>query len=192
MKSIAPLLIAVGLVFGPGYFYLFEYVSGEPAETHVLSERAKRWELPDGAILRLRSGLAYKPVALEMSPEANRHRLRFTFDVKPRDDVPSGSHNTYQVSLLQGDTTIFERSIEVKDTGKVTKTLDPFEIFFPGSYFLLLEEIGTPPLGVTSVKFELLSRAEKPRMWVAWSGLVLLGFGLVLVLRDFLGKARMR
>ncbi|HEY5930360.1 MAG TPA: hypothetical protein VIU02_08625 [Burkholderiales bacterium] len=192
MKNIAPLLIAVGLVFGPGYFYFYEYLSGEAAETHVLSERAGRWELPDGAIVRLRSGLAYKPVSLELTPASNRHRLRFTFDVKSRDDVPSGIHNSYQASLLQGDTTIFERSIEIKDTGQVTKTLDPFEIFFPGTYFLLLEEIGTPPLGVTSVKFELLNRAEKPRMWLAWSGLVLLGFGVVLVLRDFLGKALKR
>jgi hypothetical protein len=188
MKNIAPLLIAVGLVLGPGYFYVFEYLSGEPAETHVLSERGKRWELPDGAILRLRSGLAYKPVMLDLTPDANRHRLRFTFDVKPRDGVPSGIHNTYQASVLQGDTTIFERSIEINETGEVTKTLDPFEIFFPGSYALLLEEIGTPPLGVASVKFELLNRAEKPRMWLAWSGLVLLGFGVVLVLRDFLQK----
>lgn len=188
MKNIAPLMIAVGLVFGPGYFYLFEHLSGESAETHVLSERGKRWELPDGAILRLRSGLAYKPVTLELGPEANRHRLRFTFDVKPRDDVPSGIHNSYQVSLLQGDITIFERSIEIGDTGQVTKTLEPFEIFFPGSYILLLEEIGTPPLGVNSVKFELLNRTGSPRMWVAWSGLVLLGFGVVLVLRDFLQK----
>lgn len=192
MKNIAPLLIAIGLVFGPGYYYFCEYLSGQTAETHAITERGKRWELPDGAILRLRSGLAYKPVALELNPEMNRYRLRLTFDVMRRDDIPGGIHNSYQLSLLQGDLTILERSIEISGSGEVTRTLDPFDIFYPGSYVLLLEEVGTPPLGVTGVKFELLNRAEKPRMWLAWSGLVMLGFGAIVLFRDMLRKSLKR
>lgn len=192
MKNVVPLLIALGLVLGPGYYYFCESLSGQTAETHAMTERGKRWELPDGAILRLRSGLAYKPVTLELTPDMNLHRLRLTFDVMRRDDVPAGIHNSYQVSLLQGDLTVFERSIEIAGSGEVAKTLDPFDVLYPGSYVLLLEEIGTPSLEVTGVKFDLITGAEKTRMWLAWSGLVMLGFGSILLLRELLQKSPKR
>ena len=189
MKNAAPLLIVIGLLVGPAYYYFCELLSGQVAETHALTERANRWELPDGAILRVKSGLAFKPVALDLNPDLNQYRLRFIFDVTPRDAIPAGSHNSYQVSLLQGDTTVLERSFEIKDSGKISRTLESFEVLYPGSYVLLLEEAGTPALGVAGVKFELLNRVEKPTMWLVWSGLVMLGFGTMLVLREVLQKS---
>lgn len=192
MKNAAPLLIVIGLLVGPAYYYFCERLSGQAAETHALTERANRWELADGAILRVRSGLAFKPVALDLNPDLNQYRLRFVFDVTQRDVIPAGIHNSYQVSLLQGDTTVLERSFEITDSGKISRTLDSFEVPYPGSYVLLLEETGTPALGVAGVKFELLNRVEKPRMWLVWSGMVLLGFGLMLVLRDVLQKSLKR
>jgi len=33
---------------------------------------------------------------------------------------------------------------------------------------------------------------ERPKMWVAWSGLVLLVFGIGMVLRDVVAQARKR
>lgn len=189
MKNAAPLLIVIGLLVGPAYFYFCELLSGNVAATHALTERANRWELPDGAILRVKSGLAFKPLVLELNPESNHYRFRFNFDVIPRDANAAGIPNSYQVSLLQGDTTVLERSFEIEDSGKVSRTLESFEVFYPGSYVLLLEEAGTPALGIAGVKFELLNRVEKPRMWLVWSGLVMLGFGTMLVLRDMLQRA---
>lgn len=192
MKNAAPLLIVLGLLIGPAYYYYCEHLSGQAAETHALTERANRWELPDGAILRVKSGLAFKPVVLDLKPDLNNYRPRFTFDIMQRDAIPAGIHNSYQVSLLQGDTTVLERSFEITGSGKVSRTLDSFEVFYPGSYVLLLEESGTPPLGVAGVKFELLNRVEKPRMWLAWSGMVMLGFGAMLLLRDLLRSSLKR
>ncbi len=189
MKNAAPLLIVIGVLVGPTYYYFCELLSGQVAQTHALTERANRWELPDGAILRVKSGLAFKPVVLDLNPELNEYRLRFNFDVIRRDAIAAGSRNSYQVSLLQGDTTVLERSFEVTDSGKILRTLESFEVFYPGSYVLLLEEAGTPALGVAGVKFELLHRVEKPRMWLVWSGLVMLGFGIMLVLREVLQKS---
>lgn len=189
MKNAAPLLIVIGLLVGPAYYYFCEILSGQAAETHVLTERANRWELPDGAILRVRSGLAFKPVVLDLNPELNLYRLRFNFDVIRRDAIAAGIPNSYQVSLLQGDTTVLERSFEIKDSGKISRTLESFEVLYPGSYVLLLEEAGTPALGIAGVKFELFNRVEKPKMWLVWSGLVMLGFGTMLVLREVLQKS---
>lgn len=189
MRAQAVLLIVIGLLLGPAYYAFCQYFSGQTAETHTLTERANRWELPDGAILRLKSGLAYKPVLLELSPEQNRYRLRFTFDVTRGNPIPSGVRNSYQVSLMEGDVTVLERSIEIGESGAVSKMLDPIEISYPGNYVLLLEEIGTPPLGVSGVTLELLNRVESPRMVVVWCGIVMLGFGLVLILRDLLQKS---
>jgi len=188
MKGPALLLIVVGLMLGPGYYYFIEFASGEAVETHQLTERNARWVLPDGAILRLKSGLAYKPVALDMGPESNRYRLRFTFDMMPRDAIPSGVHNTYQVSVLQGDLAIFERNFEVAGSGAEKVATQPFDVVYPGSYILLIEEVGTPPLGVSGVKLEVIAKAEKPRMWLAFCGLVLMGAGILVVLRDMIRK----
>lgn len=188
MKNAASLLIVLGVLIGPAYYYFCEALSGRTAETHALTERASRWELPDGTILRLRSGLAYKPVPLDLDPEMNSYRLRLTFDIAQPGDAPDTARNTYQLSLLEGDTTVLQRSIEVDGGGETTRTLDVFDVFYAGRYVLLLEEIGAPPLQARGVTVELLNRVEKPRMWIAWSGVVLLGFGLALVLRDALRK----
>jgi hypothetical protein len=192
MKNAASLLIVLGVLIGPAYYYFCEALSGRTAETHALTERASRWELPDGTILRLRSGLAYKPVPLDLDPEMNSYRLRLTFDIAQTGDVPIAARNNYQLSLLEGDTAVLQRSIEVDGGGEATRVLDVFDVFYAGRYVLLLEEIGTPPLEARGVSVELLNRVEKPRMWIAWSGVVLLGFGLALAVREALRKPLIR
>ena len=51
MKPPTLLLIVLGTLFGPAYFVYCEYLSGETAEMHTLTERAGR----------SRSGLAQPP-----------------------------------------------------------------------------------------------------------------------------------
>jgi hypothetical protein len=192
MKNAGWLLIALGLVLGPAYFYAIDKVSGDAGPVRSLTERNARWTLPDGAILRLKSGLAWKPLELDLRPQDNGHRFRLTFDMLARESIPSGVHNSYIVSLMQGDTTVFERSFELAGSGAVTQTLDAFDVLYPGGYVLLVEEVGTPPLGVAAVKVEVLTHVEKPRMWLAWSGLALMAIGIGLVLRDRIGARSAR
>ena len=182
MKPATLLLIVLGTILGPVYFAYCEYLSGETAETHTLTERADRWELPDGAILRFRGGLGYRPVALELTPELNLYRFRFAFDAARIESSPKDAGNDYQVSLLQGDIGILERSFRVVGNGTVA--LDPMAIPYSGSYVLLLEEAGVPQLPVASVKLEVRGKVEKVRMWLVWSGLVMLAFGGVIIIRD--------
>jgi len=184
------LLIVLGLLIGPGYYAFCEHVSGRSGQSFALTERGNRWTLPDGSVLRLRGGQAYKPLPLELTPEQNNYRLRFTFNVTQPDST--GATNEYQVSLMQGDSGVAERSIKVKGRGNVSVALEPLQIYYPGSYLLVLEEVGTPPLAVSGVGLQVDTGVEKPKMWVAWSGLVLLVFGIGMVLRDVVAQARKR
>ena len=190
MKPQALLSLVLGLLIGPGYFAFCEHVSGRPGQTYALTERGDRWTMPDGSILRLRGGMAYKPVRLELTPESNAYRLRFSFNVTQAD--ASEATNDYQVRLLQGDTGIAERNIKVKGRGKVDVALDPLQIFYPGGYVLVLEEVGAPPLAVSGVSLQVDTGVEKPKMWVAWSGLALLVLGVGILLYDAIKQARKR
>ena len=190
VKPQALLLIVLGLLIGPGYYAFCEHVSGRSGQNYALTERGNRWPLPDGSILRLRGGLAYKPLPLDLTPESNDYRLRFSFNVTQADATDATNH--YQVSLLQGDTGVAERSIEVKGRGNVVVALNPLQIFYPGSYLLVLEEVGTPPLMVSGVSLQIDTSVEKPEMWIAWSGLVLLVFGVGILVRDGIVQARKR
>jgi len=184
VKPAPLLLIALGTIFGPVYFAYCEYLSGETAETHTLTERADRWELPDGAILRFRGGLGYRPVALDLTPESNLYRLRFTFDAARIESSSKDAGNDYQVSVLEGDVGVFERSFRIVGNGSVA--LEPMEIPYGGSYVLLLEEAGTPQLHVAGVTLEVRSKVEKTQTWLVWSGLGMLAFAGVVVIRDLL------
>ncbi|MGQ0577359.1 MAG: hypothetical protein ACT4PQ_00440 [Betaproteobacteria bacterium] len=186
MKPATLLLIVLGSIFGPVYFAYCEYLSGKSVQTHTLTERADRWELPDGAILRFRGGLGYRPVALELTPELNLYRFRFTFDVAHDQGPAKGAGNDYQMSLLQGDIGIFERSFRATGNGAVSVALDPMEILYHGNYVLLLEEVGTPQLQVKSVKLETRTKVEKMRKWLFWSGVVMLAFGAAIIVRHLL------
>jgi len=183
------LLIVLGTIFGPVYFVYCEYLSGETAETHTLTERADRWELPDGAILRFRGGLGYRPVELGLTPELNLYRFRFTFDAARTETSPKDAGNDYQVSVQQGDVGIFERSFRATGNGTVAVALDPMEILYRGSYVLLLEEVGTPQLRVAAVKLEVRTKVETMRMWLVWSGLVMLAFGAAIIIRDLVTQS---
>ena len=123
MKPQALLLIVLGLLIGPGYYVFCEHISGRPGQNYALTERASRWPLPDGSILRLRGAMAYKPLPVELTPESNDYRLRFSFNVTQADSVAADATNEYQVSLLQGDSGGTQRSIQVKGRGNISVAL---------------------------------------------------------------------
>ncbi|HKQ23680.1 MAG TPA: hypothetical protein VJT81_04455 [Burkholderiales bacterium] len=189
MKPVPLLLIVLGTIFGPVYFAYCEYLSGETAETHTLTERADRWELPDGAILRFRGGLGYRPVVLDLTPELNLYRFRFTFDAARPESSPKDAGNEYGVSVLEGDVGIFERSFRAVGNGAISVALDPMQIPYPSSYMLLLEEVGTPQLQVAGVKLEVRTKVKKMEMWLVWSGLALIVFGAVIIIRDLVTQS---
>ena len=170
------------MLVGPGYYAFCAYLSGRPGKTYAMTERADRWMLPDGSILRVRGGMAYKPVPLELTLDENGYRLRFTFNVTQAD--VSKASNRYEATLMQGDTSVMRRDLQVDGRGRVAIALDPLKILYPGAYTLLLEEVGMPALTVDGVGLQVDTGVEQPKMWLAWSGLALLAAGVVLLLQE--------
>lgn len=179
VPSRAILLIVLGVLFGPGYYAYCVFLSGRTAQTHMLTERAERWTLPDGSIQRTRSGLAFKPLALALDPGMNQIQFRFTFRAGP---VPAGASGTneYGVSVTFMDTPLVEHNLRVGLSAGQTATaaLPPLDISAPGDYAFLLQEIGTPAVPVTQVELELRRDVERLNPMVVSIGITLIAAGL--------------
>jgi len=191
MRPTVALLLVIGVLLGPVYYAWCLLFSGHSAQTIQMAERAARWVTADGSILRFTNGLAYKPVALELTPGMNRVKLRIDFkfadDVDPQ--APSGLR--YQASLAQLDHTILEHPfmIKVSGSGSQSEVIGPMDIPYPAEYLFVLEELDTPRV-IPSLSLELITNVEIPAKTVIWSGMALLVIALIVALRDTLHAAR--
>jgi hypothetical protein len=186
MFRCAVLLIVLGAVLGPGYYGYCEYLSGEPLQDLTVSERADRWTLPDGSILRFRGGLAYRPVEISLDPQLNRMRLGLTFE------FPAGGETTeveYLATLLYGDHPLREEAVRVPAAGKASVRLRSFEVPAPDAYVFLLEEVG-PPRPAATVTVHLRGKIEPLFRPLVWLGVALLIGGLALLTYSLASGAR--
>lgn len=185
MRPTIALLLMVGLLLGPAYYSYCLFLSGRTLETFTMTERASRWVTSDGSIFRFANGLAYKPVALDLTPEHNRVtlRLRYAFDESP--DSQEDTDLRYQASLVQLDHTILERPITVrpKNSGSRTVDIGPMEIPYPAEYLFVLEQIGDAPV-LPQLSLEVVEGVETPVKTVVWTGMVLLLVAAVIAVRD--------
>ena len=186
MYRSAALLIVLGLILGPGYYAYCEYLSGEPLQDLVVSERADRWILPDGAIQRFRSGLAYRPVQIDLEPRLNRVRLGLTFEFPSAGEA---GQVEYLATLLYGEHPLLEEALQVRPAGKVSVMLRTFEVPAPDTYVLLLEEVGPPHPGAV-VTVRLRGKIESLFRPLAWLGVALLLGGLALLTYSLAPGAR--
>lgn len=192
MKPRVVLLMVLGIVLGPVYYAYCVYFSGRTGETLPMSERAQRWVNPDGAILRFRGGLGYKPVPLGLTPEMNLVALRLRFEPadSARGEAPLELH--YQATLFEREHTVLERPIRVKLAPGDSRSVDigPLEIPYAGDYLFVLEEAGrieAPP----RISLSITERVESPNMIVVWTGLSLLIVAFALQLHAlWLGRLR--
>ena len=181
-------LIVIGLLIGPGYFAYCEYLSGNEQTRFALKDRAERWELPGGAILRFRSGLGYKPQEVELDPAMNDYRFLLAFDFTGSDATTPLNH--YQFSVLDGEVAVLTRNLSVAPRASATVRLPPLEVPYPGRYTVLLEEVGKTGTPASRLTLVLRSNIEKPKMWLAWSGVVLLLAGIGLLAHSVLKVSR--
>jgi hypothetical protein len=180
MRPIIPLLLVLGLLLGPAYYGYCVYLSGETAQTLSMSERAKRWVLPDGSILRFHNSLGYKPVPLDLKPEMNLVALRVVFDFPDDGAARDGGPLQYQATLQQPGNAALERTIRVDSgSGRRTGDFGTVEIHFPGQYLFLLEEVGAPAV-TPRLTLEVRQAIESPNRYVVWFGMSLLIVALIL------------
>ena len=187
-------MLMLGLLLGHTYYIFCEYLSGEDGETFTLTERAARWTLPDGTILHFARGQAFRPVTLKLDPEMNRIAFRLTFEAAPGSlDAPK-STDEYQVTLLQSDQPIFERSLALTlaPGGKTSVETSRLELYYPGDYAFLLQEAGAPRVPVSRVTLQVRKKIETLFLPLMWSGFALLVAGLALTLEPYLPRGRLR
>lgn len=165
----------LGLLLGPVYYGYCQHLSGKVAQTQALTERAERWIAPDGAIMRFHGGLAYKPIPLALHPDMNRVALRLRFSLPQAQRVDDTTKLQYQASLLERDHTVLERpvALELRAGKHQGYEIGPFEVPYPASYLLVLEEVGKPGL-VPAISLSIIEKIEQPNMLVVWTGLALL------------------
>jgi hypothetical protein len=191
MRPTIALLLMIGLLLGPAYYSYCLFLSGRTLETFTMTERASRWVTTDGTIFRFPNGLAYKPVALELTPENNRVTLRLRYAFDESQDAHAKTDLRYQASLVQLDHTILERPITVrpKDSGSRTVDIGPMEIPYPAEYLFVLEQIGDAPVP-PQLSLEVVEGVETPVRTVIWTGMVLLLTAAVIAVRDVVVATR--
>jgi hypothetical protein len=194
MKRYGPLLLMLGLLLGPTYYIFCEYLSGEDSDTFVLTERATRWTLPDGTILHVSNGKAFRPVTLKLDPEMNRIAFRLTFEAAPGSTDAPKAIDEYQVTLLQSDQPIFERALAVKlaPGGKTSVETGKLEVYYPGAYEFLLQETGTPRVPASQVTLTVRKRIETLLLPLMWGGFAMLVAGIAVTLEPYLPRGRLR
>jgi hypothetical protein len=194
VKRYGPLLVMLGLLLGPTYYIFCQYLSGENGDTFVLTERATRWTLPDGTILHVSNGKAFRPVTLKLDPDMNQIAFRLTFEAAPGTSDAAKSADEYQITLLQSDQPIFERALVIKLTpgAKASAETGRLAVYYPGAYELLLQETGAPRVPVSQVTLEVQKKLETVFLPLMWGGLAMLTAGLAITLEPYLPRGRLR
>jgi len=187
MQRWAAWMLAIGLMLGPVYFILTAYILGEDGPTFVLTERGKRWTLPDGAILHFARGEAYRPVDVALTPEMNPIGLRLEFQAAAGPRRGDGADD-YQAVLMQADQQILQRSVQVtlQPGGKKTIDAGSLEVYYPGAYVFVLEGPAAPHVPLAQVTLNVRQHAQTAVMPLVWLGLALTVAGLAFYLERWL------
>lgn len=183
LQRIAAWLLALGLMLGPVYLYMTtRIVGGEAGPSVTLTERAQRWTLPDGSILRFARGSAYKPVEVQLDPQMNPIGLQLVFDGPPEGSAGTQGPDDYQATLMQADQPIVQRPVRVTlaPGGKQTIDAGTIEVYYPGAYIFVLEAPATPHVMPTQVTLNVRQHVQTPLMPLVW-----LGFAMIAVAAAF-------
>jgi hypothetical protein len=153
-------------------------VSGRTTGTFAHDPPPDRWALPDGSIQRFRSGLAYRPLLLDLHPERNGVRLTLAFDM-PAEGNPAV--NRYQATLFELDHPLLQRelSMEVGPGASASARVGTVQVHTPGEHLFVLEELGAQALTPVRATLTVREEIERPSMPVVWAGvaMVLAGVG---------------
>jgi hypothetical protein len=187
MQRWAAWMLAIGLMLGPVYFILSNYILGEPGASFVLTELGSRWTLPDGAILHYPRGAAYRPVEMQLDPEMNPIGLQLIFEAAAGARQGEGADD-YQATLLQADQPILQRPLQVSLEPGARKTIKAgtLEVYYPGAYIFVLEAPGTPHVALSRVTLDIRRHAQTPIMALVWLGGAMTVAGLAFYLERWL------
>lgn len=187
MRIAATILIVLGLLLGPGYYFYGRHFNGRESARVVLTERAQRWELPDGSVQRFPGRLAYRPVELSLHPDRNLALIALDFDMAP--GTAAGGDNLYLATLLEVDHPMLQREVRIDARpGAHQRVLLPAQVVrSPITHLFVLEELNAAPRPVARVTLTLREHAD---VWL--EPLVRIGIGLTIAGALLLGYDRFR
>ncbi len=195
MKRYGPLLLMLGLLLGPTYYIFCEYLSGENGDTFVLTERAARWTLPDGTILHVSNGKAFRPVTLKLDPEMNRIAFRLTFEAAPgSSDAAEGNRRISDHPSAIGPADLRARAggqAGARRKDEASKRTDSRSTT-PEPTSFSLQETGTPRVPVSQVTLEVRKKIDTLLLPLMWGGFAMLVVGLAITLEPYLPRDRLR
>lgn len=187
MQRWAAWMLAIGLMLGPVYFILTQYLLGEAGPSFVLTERGQRWTLPDGAILHFVRGAAYRPVEVQLAPEMNPIGLQLVFEAASTTRQGEGADD-YQATLLQADQAILQRPVQVLLQPGEKKTINAgtLDVYYPGAYLFVLEAPAAPHVPLSQVTLNIRQHVQVPLMPLVWLGVAMIAAGLAFYLERWL------
>lgn len=172
MRPLPLVLIAIGLLLGPGYFLYARYLTGTAVGSYPLGVAAP-----------------FQPVALALRPEMSPVRLilRLSAEHGPSyTGTPAPApRNRYRAVvtragevIAQADFTLVSNTIEssFQEFGEVLAT---FEVAAAAEYRVALESAAEPQMRVTAASLEVRRNVQDPDLRVVWAGVALLGVALV-------------
>jgi len=188
MRITASILIVLGLLLGPGYYLYGQHFNGRESTRVVLTERAQRWELPDGTVQRFPGRLAYRPVELSLHPDRNLALIALDFDMAP-DSAADAADNVYLATLFEVDRPMLQREVRVDArAGAHQRVLLPAQVVrSPVTHLFVLEELNAAPRPVVRVTLTLREHAD---VWLEL--LMRIGIGLTIAGALLLGYDRFK
>jgi hypothetical protein len=191
MHRWAAWMLAIGLMLGPVYFILTQYILSEAGPSFVLTERGQRWTLPDGAILHFARGAAYRPVEVQLAPEMNPIGLQLMFEAASGARQGEGADD-YQATLMQADQAILQRPVQVLLQPGEKKTINAgtLDVYYPGAYLFVLEAPAAPHVPLSQVTLNIRQHVQAPLMPLVWLGVAMIAAGLAFYLERWLRFVR--
>lgn len=172
MKPLFLLLIAIGLVLGPGYWIYAKFYSGERVQTLALQA------VPGGGLVT--SGF---PLRADMAPAGLILKAHGSF--APNMDEAKPPRNAYLARISRDGEPFKEVGItlaatSVSDSNPVfVEHLLWLETVPPGDYQLLLTPKATPEVTLDQARLEVLAHIQEPDGRVVAAGALLLVVGLM-------------
>jgi hypothetical protein len=185
MKRSAIATVLLGLVIGPGYYLWATFFSGAAVAEHKLGEKAARWTLSSGDVMRFSNANAYEPIELTLDPKMNTVGLVLVFEVVGDVRVEPVRGNAYHALLLANGTPLLDKQVNIargsnpgpdQRWSELAATVDVTDA---GKYVFVLEEAAPPGLPLTGITLQVRRNVVRPMMQIVWAGVALLIAGVV-------------
>jgi hypothetical protein len=174
LRPVTLVLLALGLLVGPGYFLYARHLTGTVVGTYPLATA---------------QGGGFQSVAISLSPDMSPVRVILRLSAEHGPSVvgtpTAAPRNRYRAVVSRGGQAVAETGVELvsstiessfQEFASVVATL---EVGTAGEHLVQIEGVGEPQMQATAASLELRRNATDPDMRVVWTGVALIGVALM-------------